>query len=88
MNGAWRPFGSTFFGQGDSDGPFEKITTTLAVQQTQAALDLVTARDMTESGSSAQALEGSSPSSRQPSVAISPAWHSNVLWWTLRKSFA
>ncbi len=33
-----------FFGQGDSDGPFEKLTTTLAVQQTQAALDLVTAR--------------------------------------------
>ena len=32
-----------FFGQGDSDGPFEKITTTLAVQQTQAALDLVAA---------------------------------------------
>ena len=33
-----------FFGQGDSDGPFEKLTTTLAVRQTQAALDLVTAR--------------------------------------------
>jgi pimeloyl-ACP methyl ester carboxylesterase len=33
-----------FFGQGDSDGPFEEITTTLAVHQTQAALDLVTAR--------------------------------------------
>ena len=33
-----------FFGQGDSDGPFEAITTTLAVQQAQAALDLVTAR--------------------------------------------
>jgi pimeloyl-ACP methyl ester carboxylesterase len=33
-----------FFGQGDSDGPFEKLTTTLAVQQAQAALDLVTAR--------------------------------------------
>ncbi len=33
-----------FFGQGDSDGPFEELTTTLAVQQTQAALDLVTAR--------------------------------------------
>ena len=33
-----------FFGQGDSDGPFEKLTTTLAVQQAQAALDLVAAR--------------------------------------------
>jgi pimeloyl-ACP methyl ester carboxylesterase len=33
-----------FFGQGDSDGPFEKLTTTLALQQTEAALDLVTAR--------------------------------------------
>ena len=33
-----------FFGQGDSDGPFEEITTTLAVHQTQDALDLVTAR--------------------------------------------
>jgi len=33
-----------FFGHGDSDGPFEAITTTLAIQQTEAALDLVTAR--------------------------------------------
>ena len=33
-----------FFGQGDSDGPFEELTTTLAVQQTHAALDLVTAK--------------------------------------------
>jgi pimeloyl-ACP methyl ester carboxylesterase len=33
-----------FFGQGDSDGPFEKLTTTLALQQAEAALDLVTAR--------------------------------------------
>ena len=33
-----------FFGQGDSDGPFEEITTALAVHQTEAALDLVTAR--------------------------------------------
>jgi uncharacterized protein len=33
-----------FFGQGDSDGPFEELTTTLAVHQTQTALDLVTAR--------------------------------------------
>jgi uncharacterized protein len=30
-----------FFGQGESPGPFEKITTTLAVGQTLAALDLV-----------------------------------------------
>jgi uncharacterized protein len=33
-----------FFGQGDSDGPFEELTTTLAVHQTQTALDLVKAR--------------------------------------------
>ena len=44
--------------------------------------------DMAKSGSSVQALEGSSPSLRQPSVAISPVWPSNVLWQTLRKSFA
>ena len=33
-----------FFGQGDSDGPFEELTTTLAVDQAQVALDLVNAR--------------------------------------------
>ena len=33
-----------YFGHGDSDGPFEEITTTLAMIQTEAALDLVTAR--------------------------------------------
>src|SRR6476620_4468456 len=33
-----------FFGQGDSDGPFEELTTTLAVHQAQTALDLVIAR--------------------------------------------
>lgn len=33
-----------FFGQGASDGPFEAITTTLAIQQTLAALDLMIAR--------------------------------------------
>jgi pimeloyl-ACP methyl ester carboxylesterase len=33
-----------FFGQGESDGPFEKITTTLAVHQAETALDLVLAR--------------------------------------------
>lgn len=33
-----------FFGQGDSDGPFEEITTTLALHQAETALDLVTAR--------------------------------------------
>ena len=33
-----------FFGQGDSDGPFEELTTTLAMHQTETALDLVTAR--------------------------------------------
>ena len=30
-----------FFGQGESDGPFEQITTTLGVQQAQAAIDLM-----------------------------------------------
>jgi uncharacterized protein len=33
-----------FFGQGDSDGPFEEITTSLALHQTEAALNLVTSR--------------------------------------------
>ena len=39
-----------FFGQGDSDGPFEEITTTLALHQTHAALDLVSARGFKEVG--------------------------------------
>jgi pimeloyl-ACP methyl ester carboxylesterase len=30
-----------FFGQGESDGPFEQITTTLGVHQAQAAIDLM-----------------------------------------------
>ncbi|MDH4186004.1 MAG: alpha/beta fold hydrolase, partial [Nitrospira sp.] len=34
-------FAFDFFGQGDSDGPFKAITTTLAVGQAIAALDLV-----------------------------------------------
>ena len=33
-----------FFGHGESEGPFEQITTTLAMDQTEAALDLVIAR--------------------------------------------
>ena len=33
-----------FFGQGESEGPFERITVTTAVQQAQAALDLVKAK--------------------------------------------
>jgi hypothetical protein len=33
-----------FFGQGESEGPFERITVTTAVQQALAALDLVKAR--------------------------------------------
>ncbi|MBI4401671.1 MAG: alpha/beta fold hydrolase [Nitrospirae bacterium] len=33
-----------FFGQGESEGPFERTTTTVAVNQTLAALDLVTAK--------------------------------------------
>ncbi|MHC9062230.1 alpha/beta hydrolase family protein [Nitrospira sp. CMX1] len=34
-------FSFDFFGQGESDGPFEQITTTLGVQQAQAAIDLM-----------------------------------------------
>ena len=30
-----------FFGQGESDGPFEQITTTVGMQQAQAAIDLL-----------------------------------------------
>src|SRR4029078_5142157 len=33
-----------FFGHGESDGPFEELTTTLAVHQTETVLDLITAR--------------------------------------------
>jgi hypothetical protein len=33
-----------FLGQGDSDGPFEEITTTVALHQAEAALDLVAVR--------------------------------------------
>lgn len=33
-----------FFGQGDSDGPFERLTTTAAVAQARAALDLMASR--------------------------------------------
>ena len=33
-----------FFGQGESDGPFENITVTVALSQALAALDLLTAR--------------------------------------------
>lgn len=33
-----------FLGHGDSDGPFEEITTSVALHQAHAALDLVTAR--------------------------------------------
>jgi uncharacterized protein len=33
-----------FFGQGDSQGPFEDLTTSLAVEQATAALDLMTAK--------------------------------------------
>lgn len=34
-----------FFGHGESDGPFERLTTTLAVGQTSAALDLLKTRE-------------------------------------------
>lgn len=33
-----------FFGQGDSEGPFERITTTAAIAQARAALDLMESR--------------------------------------------
>lgn len=33
-----------FFGQGESEGPFERVTTTLAVGQAMAALDLMVAK--------------------------------------------
>jgi uncharacterized protein len=33
-----------FFGQGESEGPFEQITLTTAIDQTRSALDLVTTR--------------------------------------------
>ena len=39
-----------FFGQGESDGPFEEITTTLALHQTHAAMDLVSARGYEQVG--------------------------------------
>ena len=39
-----------FFGQGDSEGPFERITTTAAVAQARAALDLVASRGYSRLG--------------------------------------
>lgn len=39
-----------FFGQGESDGPFENITVTIALGQALAALDLLSARDYTRIG--------------------------------------
>ncbi|MEP6934959.1 MAG: alpha/beta fold hydrolase [Nitrospirota bacterium] len=39
-----------FFGQGDSDGPFEEITITLAVHQAETAFDLVIARGYDQIG--------------------------------------
>jgi uncharacterized protein len=40
-------FAFDFFGQGDSDGPFEKLTTTIAVTQAMAALDLMRQKGFT-----------------------------------------
>ena len=48
-------FAFDFFGQGDSQGPFEALTTTTAVAQAHAALDLVR-----EKGFSRLGLMGSS----------------------------
>ncbi|MGH7251356.1 MAG: alpha/beta hydrolase [Nitrospiraceae bacterium] len=39
-----------FFGQGDSEGPFERITTSAAVAQARAALDLVASRGYSRLG--------------------------------------
>lgn len=39
-----------FFGQGESEGPFERITTALAVEQTQAAIDLVSGKGFRKIG--------------------------------------
>jgi uncharacterized protein len=39
-----------FFGQGDSQGPFEDLTTSLAVEQATAALDLMTAKGFSRIG--------------------------------------
>jgi len=39
-----------FFGQGDSQGPFEDLTTSLAVEQATAALDLMTANGFSRIG--------------------------------------
>jgi uncharacterized protein len=39
-----------FFGQGDSQGPFEDLTTSLAVEQAIAALDLMTAKGFSRIG--------------------------------------
>lgn len=43
-------FGFDFFGQGDSEGPFEALTTTNAVGQAMAALDLVRQKGFTKIG--------------------------------------
>lgn len=43
-------FAFDFFGQGDSDGPFEKLTTTIAVTQAMAALDLMRQKGFTRLG--------------------------------------
>ena len=39
-----------FFGQGDSQGPFEDLTTSLAVEQAAAAIDLMTAKGYSRIG--------------------------------------
>ena len=43
-------FAFDFFGQGDSDGPFERLTTTVAVAQAMAALDLMHQKGFTRLG--------------------------------------
>lgn len=43
-------FAFDFFGQGESEGPFESLTTTLAVTQAMAALDLMQEKGFTKLG--------------------------------------
>ena len=43
-------FAFDFFGQGESDGPFEALTTTVAITQAMAALDLMRQKGLTKLG--------------------------------------
>jgi hypothetical protein len=61
-----------FFGQGESDGPFENITVTIALGQALAALDLLVARGYTRIGligSSFGGLIALLAASKKPDIA-------------------